>query len=205
MAVIPVGSILQVTYEYDMFNQSLMNTLHYVVDTTGGGVFFDQLQEVADYFGDVVTAGRPGRAIHNYTSESLTMLRTRAQVIAPIRYSYRSSPVFQAGLRGVTTTCNTDAVLTKRCDLAGRKYRGNFFLPGIAANDTFEGVLTGAYKTLLEVNFQWLDDKPVMPVSGMILEPVIFHRINGAWDPVTDYAVQDQVRVMTRRTVGRGI
>lgn len=200
-----VNTIFEVRFNWEHANQVLMNVTHWRVKVAGTGTETDATQQTADWFADDVTAGHPAAKLLPLVPGTCTLETVHAQAIHPTRWGFRDSPVFMPGTRGGSITPNVDAVVTKRCALSGRKYVGEFYVPGLDANDADLGTLTDEFITAVNVGMSWLaTDQGPMP-DGMILEPIIFHRADGTFDKVVDYTCQPTVRVMTRRTVGRGI
>jgi hypothetical protein len=200
-----VGDIVQTTYDYQMFSQRLMNVFSWRCVTAGTGPVTEVTQEIADYFSDTVTVGAPANRIKATISSDVEIIRVRAQVIHPIRYAYRFLDVHESGLKTGTKYCNTDVVFTRRGLLVGRSERANTYLPGTPTDVITDGQLIGGYQVQVFVNMQWTINQHTMPVSGAVLQPVIFHRRLGQSSEVIDLLVQPEARVMTRRTVGRGI
>lgn len=199
-----VGDIIQTTFEYDAYLQKEMNVFHWRVINGGSGPASEQVQEIADYFSDTVTAGAPAKGLKSIISESITMMRVRAQNIYPVRTAYRFTDIFEAGLLGLTKYSNVDAVITRRGLIAARGETGNTYIPGLPEEKVDNGLISGAHQLAISVAMQWVVQVHTMPVSGVELQPVIFHRQIGQASEVLDYLVQPEARVMTRRTVGRG-
>lgn len=201
---LPVGSIAQVTYEYRHFGQRLLNTCHWFIETAGTTP--DQgvaTQEMANYFGSVGAGGIANKILALLPS-SVTLEYVRAQLINPVRYAYFFKTLFSNGTRGVSPTPNVDFVITKRTAFSGRREVGDWYLPGADPADMLGGAVDPIFQGLIDTNMQWLKTHQTMPVSGAILGPVIFHRGSGTASDITSIIVQGEVRVMTRRTVGRG-
>lgn len=95
------------------------------------------------------------------------------------------------------------AVLKKKTALAGRKYRGRFFLPGVPLSVIADSQLTAggvtsfaAMATLLQGN--------IVNAAGTF-NPVIFHRASLTFDNITSVTVDPVLRNQRRRQVGRGV
>lgn len=202
---IPVGSIVQVTFEYEHFSQRLMNVTHWRVEDGGTLSEPSEVQAIADWFGNTALAGRPANLLLGLIPSTCSIMRTRAQVISPARTAFRERAAGDAGLRDASKSANFDAVVTKRTDFSARWAQGNFYLPGIAGTDMDDGELLNTYKDDIETGLSWLKNTATLGVGQPTLIPVIFRRSDNTSTPITSIVVQDQVRVMTRRTVGRGV
>lgn len=200
---LPVGSKVQVTFVYSHFLQRLMNTTHWLIETAGTSPQAQATQEIATYFGNV-GLDSPMAKILRIVPNTVTVEAVRAQIISPNRYSYYEVTPFAVGLRGASSTANIDVAITKRTDQSGRREVGSFYLPGIDPEDMAAGLITDAFKTDIITRMGWLKERQTMTVSGATLAPIIYHRLTGTASDITSYHVHDEVRVMTRRTVGRG-
>lgn len=201
---IPVNSTLNISFEYYHHGQRLLNTTHWKV--IAGGVLSEalEMQALANYVGDAGVPTSFASKILNIIPDTCTLYRVRVQNVAPIRGSYKTKLVNTVGARGSSDTANIDAVITKRTDAAGRSQVGNFFLPGIDPNDMALGLIEPAFITAIETNLAWLKQRLEVAGGGPTLDPVIFHRNAGQSDLITSLVVQEEVRVMVRRTVRRG-
>lgn len=202
---LPVGSTVQVTYEYESFNQILQNTCHWVIQSAGTTA--DQAlatQEIADHFANAAVGGPLGKLLPLLPG-TVQVQYVRAQIIAPSRYAYYFASPFEVGMRGPAATGNLDAVITKRTDMAGRREVGNWFLPVGDPEDMLDGLLTPLFIGQIADKMSWLRTRQTMTVSGAQLDPVIFHKATGTASDIRSLLVHPEVRVLTRRTVGRGI
>lgn len=206
MAGIPAGSTVQVTFRYQHFGQILMNVLHWtVIDEGTSGTIASQTQEIADWCGDKVNVGHGAYHLLRIIPETCTLLDVTAQVVSPGRFAYRFAVVNATGIRGPSESANFDAVVTKRTDSAGPGKQSNMYIPGLGAADMAAGYLESTFQEAVFDNTEWVGLGLTMPVTGVLLAPVIFRRATGTVTPITSVLTHSQVRVMTRRTVGRGI
>lgn len=206
MPGIPAGSVVQVTIDYLHFESVLMNVLHYVCveEATGGATIASETQAIADKIGDDANPASPVSEIIKLIPSSCVLRSVKAQVVSPDRYAYRFKNIYTAGDRGESYTANVDAVVTKRTDSSGYGKQGDMFLPGLDANDAVGALITDAFFTEIETGMQWLKASVVTEADGLY-SPVIFHRGTATVTPITSVLPHNTVRVMTRRTLGRGI
>lgn len=204
MPGIPENDIVQVRIDYFHFDQTLMNVLNYrCVASATTGTIADETQALADLCAGNGTGSLADKLVAVLPS-TCDITQIRVQDIVPTRWAYRFAIVGRAGARSAAPSANVDAVVTKRTDLSGDGMQGNFFLPGIGAEDMAEGLLTAGFVTLLETNLAILKSALITPNDG-VYEPVIFNRLTTARERVTSVFVHNTVRVLVRRTVGRGI
>lgn len=203
---LPANGVLQFMLTYESAGQTLRNVVHYRVDIVGGAQ--DQqtiVNNLVNLMGDETTPGSPAAQMVSILPGNVTILHARMQIVAPVRFAYRERIIDVPGALTDTLTPNVDAVLTKQTDYAGRGFQSNFYIPGLPTDVYSGGMLETVFKTTLENAMAWIDDDVTEPISGATIVPVIWHQFTGgATTDITGYRVQPQVRVMTRRTVGRG-
>jgi len=140
---------------------------------------------------------------------SYSLLYWRVQKVAPVRYRYYKLTRGAAGTHASPTDAtNQSAVLTFNTLLSGRSQIGNKHIGPIpqAATVQEDGLLAGAYKTLLSTLGDGMNDDILGAITNITFSPVIPHRTPaGSYTLISDYLVGDTVNVMRRRTVGRGI
>jgi hypothetical protein len=188
-------------------SQRFMNTFGYVVSSVGSSIqqsdAFDAIRAklcVAGGFMDKYKACLPS---------NVNALELWFQVIYPTRYiKYIRGDLSTGSLgSGAAWTSNLTQVITRRTDRAGRKFHSSLYLPVDSSNDaTEDGLLTGGQKTILNQFAALVDDDVVTTSPAIELTPSILHKpLTVLPDPITDAFAQPEVRVMRRRTVGRGI
>jgi hypothetical protein len=204
MPGIPVGDIVQVRFEYTHFAQKMFNVLNYKCSTgAGAGNIASETQAIADL---IAGNGTPGSLVDPLVAilpATVTIDRVIVQDIAPTRWAYRFKTVGRTGARGDAPSANVDAVVTKRTDEAGRSKQGNFFLPGVASEDMIEGFITAGFQAAIITNLAFLKLNITTPSAGVYF-PIIYNQLTTAFTPITSFYVHPEVRVLTRRTVGRG-
>lgn len=203
-----VGDIIEVTFKGDVYNQTVLNILHYRVLTaaTGSTTVQSDSLATAEHVG-------PAGGADIWTLMALLLANdynlegVRVQDVFPVRYA----PVFAAlpaqGTGGPGNSTNLAGVITKQTRLSGRDQVGSIHLGPIADGDQDQGFMAGTWLT----DAQSLADAMevvLSPVAGLTLEPVIWHRTvpaTGTYSTrITNCTPRDTLRVMRRRTVRVG-
>jgi len=115
------------------------------------------------------------------------------------------------GLRATALSPNQQASITRRGIQATRKFVGGIRIPiSQDAADQGEGLVTNGYKAVMDSLAALMDDDVTCTFGGGDSEtwaPVMLRRGNdGDWltDPIAQVRTMSEVRVIRRRTVGRG-
>jgi len=206
VATLLAGDRVLITVVGHLHNQRIMMTFPYLCDEVGASIqqsdAFAALRDqlcVAGGFMDKLKAVLP----NNFEDLALWF-----QVIAPVRYSkYTLSSTATGAFNDVNAqTPNLAAVVTRRADRAGRKYRGSVHIPLPTSADLFSGgVLDTGYKTLVQQFANKVDDAIHTATPLINLTPSLFHKpLSVDPTPIVEAFAQDTVRVMRRRTVGLG-
>lgn len=205
----PVGSIFEVTLRTTVCNQKCLNVLHYVVETESSetSIVAETIQlataiETAGGLGDKFRGALSALAIHD---------ETVAQCIKDTLGTRFARQVLDVGdpgeLAGDVLTANVAAVITKRTSFSGRWAVGSFHMGGVPGSYFSGGLITDApYKAALNALASEILQS-VTTASGGEYQPVIYHPdgLHGGHTMILETELQDQVRVMRRRTVGLGI
>lgn len=211
MPAIPVAlnDTFQVTTFIKCFNQILMNTWQYFVKVKPGSPTVDDVYNgLIVKFTDIAGVNDKLKAI---LPDNATIYRTMVQridsTLTPARVAAQNHIANWVGINGSTTTPNTDVVIERRGDAANRKDVGRVHIL-ITPNDpnVNDGLIVQDLKDLCDalINSVKLD----VVVAGLCtLRPCIWHRTAAPryQSEITQWIIQDTARVMTRRTVGRGI
>lgn len=203
----PVGSVFEVTFRTLCANQRCLNVLHYVVETetseTVPAVEAEQLAIAAD--------AALQTDFLNCLGTNCQLTEVVAQCIRDTlgnRFARQVLAVDAAGTGPAhSDQPNIAGVITKRTNFAGRWAVGSFHMPGVPINTADQGVWEpGGYKSALGVLAAELLES-ITTASGGVYAPVLYHPTGvPTWTtPLHATEVQDQVRVMRRRTVGLGI
>jgi len=205
---IPVGGVIKLAINGRINGQQTVTTFYYRV--SGGstlGTVVEDLDAAIDMF--VTAAAAPYGAFLAAVPVDWTNEFVSGQEVLPALSVARKLPLVDVGTRGASTTPNLSAVVTKGTDLGGRSQIGSWHLPGVANGDQVGGIvdnaLLGAMSAFGSRSLNVLTDV----ASGMILEPVLFHRnaenpLASTFTKLTRTIPQDTIRVMRRRTVGVG-
>ena len=200
---VPIGSILEVAIEGELFGQQIMTLFHYILES---GTIGDGRQLALDA---LAALQAPGGLWTDYllcVSQDMVNISMSAQWIAPTRYAYVTSAVGAAtgGLAQASLPPNVSVALTKTCNNAGRHYVGTIHMPAVAKTSQDEGVIDAG---AVVVYTQLAEDVPESIVlgGGTELTPAIYNRAAYALSPIiTACQVQNTLRTMHRRTVGLG-
>lgn len=189
--------------------QTMMLIRHYQQDQDEGVDIPDgpgALTELALSWDDETEGITKRYSTFAYTE--ITFPYVRAQAIYPVRFAYRSyDPNWSGGnAEGVPLPQNVTGVISFRSDFTGPHSHGNSFITGLQTDHVEAGVLTEAGKLGLEVIAGTLLGPIVTTTTPATFYPIIFNRTTPtANQKITNAVIQDQSRVMRRRTVGLGI
>jgi hypothetical protein len=204
-----VGDLLLMTFKGACLGQRIMNTFGYRVKAiTGGSIDVDVLYQrfiaSADYVAlqDGYLACLPSQ---------YDLQETWLQVLFPARVR---KLVLEVNLPGDLTTevlqANSQASISRHTPFAHSGANGGIRVLA-PQDDTYvvNGVLTNAYKILLGQLGDLMLEEINYSAGGATtdFEPVMLHRgAGGAFtaDYLVAINVQDEVRTLRRRTVGRG-
>lgn len=133
----------------------------------------------------------------------------RSQIVRPVRTVpidfLRAAPGTHAE---DTETGNQAAVITFRTAFSGRRHVSNVHIGPIPQGPLTQdnGLVTAAYKSLLDTLATNMLNSFSDLATGLTFEPSIFHKPFGPllYDKITTQVVQNELRTMRRRTVGRG-
>lgn len=204
-----VDDVYQVSVFTSLFGQILINTFFWRTRVVTGEIYVgDIYQYLHSQLND---ADRLYQAIAACSNNAANLYEARYQrissTLSPQRIAADVRAINWNGSAGADPLCNTDGVVVRRGDPATRSSVGKVMInmPGIAAN-VVAGVLTQDYKALLdEVASQM---KVSFESAGeFVLEPCIYNRMGAPkkYTDITQAFPMDTARVMTRRTVRRGI
>lgn len=205
----PIGSIFELSLRSTVCDQRCINVLHYVVatETSETSIVAESLQlaTAAD------AVGALGPAFRACLAQNCTHDEVVAQCIKDTLGTRYARQVLDVGDPGDAvedaTTANVSAVITKRTSFSGRWAVGGFHMPGIGAGFYTGGLVTdvGFKAALNALASEML--QPITTVLGGEYLPVIYHPdgLHGGYTPLLETELQDELRTMRRRTVGRGI
>jgi len=206
---VPVGSIFEVSLRSTVCGQKCINVLHYVVtaETSETSIVAESLQlaTAAD------AANALGPKFRACLAQNCTHDEVVAQCIRDTLGTRFARQVLDIGDPGDAVedaaTANVSAVITKRTSFAGRWAVGSFHMPGIGAGFYTNGLVSDVtYKAALNDLGAEILQVITTPLGGEY-QPVIYHPdgLHGGYTTLLETELQDQLRVMRRRTVGLGI
>jgi hypothetical protein len=204
------GSIVEVVFEQQEVDQSVLNVFHYRLNNdTDFVVDGDAVtQLIANWL--LIGLGNIPALIKPAFNTQWQYLRLRTQWITPTRYT----PLSYSTGAGPGTNVNAPlpqncaTTITKRGLLAGRHSIGSSHWAGMTTADLASGVITaGRLATMVGIGDKVFATIDTSSVPGSIdLVPVIFNRVTPAASlNVVDFVVQSTSRTMRRRTVGLGV
>jgi hypothetical protein len=210
MADAEVGQIYLVSAVGLLNGQTTITTFHYEIQSLAGpAVTVGNVSNALN-----VALDQAGGLMERYTDclpDNLTIQYNEIQCIWPQRYyQQRYTPDFPNGNVGSdATTSNVMAAITRRGFAARRADIGRILIPApTTAVEQATGLWAAGYKALLDLLAPQLYQSHLLALGGSTanLIPVVYNR--GSVVPrtpiYTAYA-SNVVRVMNRRTVGRGI
>jgi hypothetical protein len=207
---IPPNAIAEITLVQRLYGQKIYMVRHYIRDpeeTNPIGDGRDQLTKFTAQFSQ--QAARPCEELSSYQTTDITTDYIQGQWIYPTRWSYlRIQPTFPNGLLNPPTIPqNLAAVVTLQADEAGRTARGDVHIAGLDTEVTEAGELLPLGKQHVAI----IGASLVAVLSGGDLGdtnmlPIIYHRTAPQLSKIARrFTVQETIRTMSRRTVGRGI
>jgi hypothetical protein len=132
---------------------------------------------------------------------SLTQVQMRLYDPAnPLAYDLGVTP--SPGLRAFTPESgNVTLTMSWRTGLAGRKFRGRIYVPGlcvtdVSSTDTVASVITAALSVAAQALYSGA-------LSGGVV-PAVFHRSTATYTPVNSHVIEALVDSQRRRLAGRG-
>lgn len=211
-----VGDVLQININTTLLNQQTINTFFYRCTSPGTGsvsVNADIIGAMAYFETGVGGVYAPWRACVPVTN---IIKPITGQLIKPHR-SVRINrvPANVVGGRGDANTPNLSAVLTRGTDSGERGQVGSIHLPGVAELDQSNGDIDPALGVLMTALGTAVLNPIVVAITLLTLEPVLYHPdifdtagiLIRPWftTPLTRTIVQPEIRVMRRRTTGKGV
>jgi hypothetical protein len=209
MANLASGSIISHTLEFYNNGQQNLLSLHYQFLITDGGPFTEET--ATDSLHSVFqTTGNLHESFADMINASITNIKTYYQPIYQLRYRKRNlGNTYSTGARtGVAAPQNLASVITLRGDFAGPNFLGNKHPGGVTTTDMTGGLFSNAFLGLMEsFAINCVAPVVVVPAAGgeFRFDPVIYNRSSPNLSAyITNYAIQDSVRVMRRRTLRLG-
>jgi hypothetical protein len=206
MPPVAINDIVMVTIESQAFSQRFLTTFHYKV-TNVGTAFNPVLSATVGAADFAANALAPYPWLKLCMSPQVVINRVRMQWLKPLRYAPGTFVTADPGTNiEDTTSTNQSAVVTRACDLSGRKYVGSIHVPAVSQANLLNGLCKPAYKAQLDALAGSLLNTLTLPTEGLVIKPVLYNRTGPVFSTdITRAFAQDTARVMRRRTVGLGI
>lgn len=200
-----VDDVYQVNIRYNFNSQECLTSLHFVVTEDVGAGDVEKEQALADYIANTANPADFMSQLVDLLPADCRVNIVTAQLVFPVRLSYRSSLVGAFGTSSISNNQAQDVLITKRTDFAGRDQVGHIHMPGIPQDEMAAGMIQVAYKD--DVLDCWEELVGPITIAGTKYEFCLLHApaLEGITSIVSNLIVQDQCRVMQRRVVGRGI
>lgn len=204
---VAAGDTIRLSFRGSCFNQRIIFDLSYRVTVGNAGLTTAQ---VLNELNTQVFAGGGNDILTNYLlclPPQYQCLEIRSQVIQPVRSAYQSQAL--VGIVGTnanpcTVACDS-AALTRRTALAGRNQVSVLKYGPIPDASSAAGLLTAAARGQIAVSGVDTIKPLLLPVSTVQMLPTILTPLGFATGrDLTNFFVQPESRVMTRRVVGRG-
>lgn len=211
MAAPAIGQLYLVTFEGRLAGQTTLSTFWYRLDALGNALSVEAL------YGDMndVIQDADGLAdlFARCCPDDWAFPNVWIQCVAPVRYAKHIFTNGDIGGDGPALTANVDAVILRRGELANRRNVSTLHVPlALTDSNALDGVLlnAGVKPKLVELAAKMLEPIPLPGSTPGRMIPVIYNPLPKpplpkASYPIVSTAVEETVRVMTRRTVGRGI
>jgi hypothetical protein len=204
-----VGDKIQITIEYKMWGQTLLNVTQWNIDVdSAAGTNLARMKAIAEFLGDPANDAGIVKPVSRFITSDCKIVNLRVQTITAVRRAPWVQPVNLDGLRDSQPNQNIDTVVQKLVEFSSRGGKGAIHFPPGGFDDYEEGTLKGPMRTLVAANTLWMYTVVTIPANGMKISPVVRFTPPGGqkgWQDVIGRRVQETTRVMTRRTVGRGI
>lgn len=199
------NSILQVTFKGTVDDQTCLSVFHY--QYTGLTVIVDGEAAIAAINGALQDPTGLYKRYLDAVAGTWQNGRIRYQKIYPTRYrAIEYIPAVTEGQGPATSLPPANAVaITKRSNIADRHGLGTLHMPAVPSS----WVQNGVVQSTPSVNYANVGSAMVQTIlvaTGQPFAPIMFNRANPAGSFfASTYAVQQSVRTMKRRVVGRGI
>lgn len=193
-----VGDIYLVTVEQELHGQTILNTCHYLESASGGSGGAALLAAGID--------SRIGSVWKPVMSDEWHYTLTQAQKVYPTPPQYPVQVGTNSGDGAVgTPAANTsDAIVfTKRTALAGRKYRGRFYIAGYPNTYQFESAIEStSVATMTPLGAALVG---TYTNGTYTFDPVLFHRSDNTNTAIAATVLRTTIRNQRRRQLRKGI
>ncbi|HKY46322.1 MAG TPA: hypothetical protein VJM50_24730 [Pyrinomonadaceae bacterium] len=205
--LIAAGDIIQIVPETRLFGQTCLNILHYKCRNAPsvGDTYVEQLTQIMTNI--TTSPGSWYTKMLAAMSEDALVTQLTIQVVFPARRPYvRVGAGGGGGIAADALPPNSTAQITKRSEVAARGRAGHFALPAVPMTKVASGVLLPAYVLTELADLAAALQAPLNYGTFGDYDPVILNVAAPNSSPVIlQCDVQQEVRIMRRRTVGLGI
>lgn len=203
-----VGDILAVSFRASLFEQRIINVLHYKLESTAStGSSEADLQRWADTMaGQAAVANTPTNSLLSLACPEYNLDEVRVQRVYPARTIYAQAFINQPGTHaGNCVSPNQAFSILKRGNVPGRFAVGRVQIAGIPSNSILNGEVTVGYQLDL-ANFKAGFAATLNTIGpNMSMKPVIFNPVHVPHSTdIFEWVEQLTVRTMHRRTVRVG-
>lgn len=202
-----VGDVVQLSFSGRVFNQRVLFTHNFrVSETQSSAPSWEILQDIAEFFEN---DDNPLKSKYlACLPPQYVMNDVRAQVLYPLRLPYESVPTGSPGTQtNATEVSNLAACFTLYSALTGRKQIAVSHVGPISPTYANDGVWNSDVLTPLIDLADECTNTYAITAAQTTLVPVILHKganQNPRTNDVVGFRIQNTVRTMRRRTVGRG-
>jgi hypothetical protein len=205
--IVPVATndIFEIRLVGNLHGQVCINTFRYVMDRASGTGTID-MEPMLDDFRSAVWAN-----LRNCMSVEYSGAKLFIQKIAPVRLvSFESVLDPGAGdVAGTSAPSTVTMVFRRKLLLAGRRYQGRVFIPGVPTANILNSQLTAAFLASQEVEDTFVGMLDVLEAQvGIEGIPSLAVPNGTSWDnrgAINAIELDPVLRSQRRREVGRGI
>jgi hypothetical protein len=193
-----VNDIYQLTVKQRMHGQLVLNVLFYKETVSGSG---DAAANLATAFINTIMATWKTMQSNEISHEAVITQKVFPQ--PPLVPHINTSSAGPGTVSQNALPTSMAAVLTKRTQFAGPKYRGRLYIAGIPVTYENDSQLSAAGEVAAVQLAAVLDDQ--ISNASYVFRPVVFHRKPlFTSDEINVVSIQRVLRNQRRRQIGRG-
>jgi hypothetical protein len=200
---IPLNADVQINIVGELYNQLTVTTFFYKLLQASGTLTEADPATIGEEFANLIGASIVDTVADSWT---LTEIEVRDPRTAPVWASGSYLTEIQGVKEGPSLPPSVAAVITRKSELSGRRFRGRIFIPGVATSDHIDGKLTpGGFGTM-----QAFADDIVTTIDlaasypGLELEPRVWSRVNQSSVKMHSAVARWILRSQRRREIGVG-
>lgn len=202
-----VDDVINITYKGSLFGQTIMCVLRAVITSAeSSNTVHQDLDNILQTIKANSITTPIGRMVVCQGGD-VTWTKATVQRIYPVRTTYVSEVINITGsAEGTCDTANVAAVLTKQSLYVGKRGRGSVHIAGLVTADYAEGLIeTTLAEPMAEFGTVLIGEKTTTPASNCKWKYCTSGGAIASSTTLSGFVVQPEVRIMRRRTVGRGI